>query len=129
MRTGAMEKQPTRDENVATSESPWNAQLNPVPWEADLLIPQAPQSSASPPSPVRDDQFKQMPLAPPPSRGAGAPVFTAELGPALWEQDALGTGTTRGPATAAPRIGTGIGVGGPRMGTATRVGTGVGARG
>jgi len=47
--------------------------------------------------------------APPP------PVFSAELGPALWEQEAMGIPTTAGPRTAAPRVATGmISRGGPR---------------
>lgn len=60
---------------------------------------------------------------PPPVAPQPTPVFDATLGPALWEQQALGMPVTAGPATAGPRAGTGLRVGTGRPGPGTRPGT------
>jgi len=62
---------------------------------------------------------------PSPSPTAPAPAFSAALGPALWEQEAMGLPRTSGPATAkSGRLATGLGTTGPRPPLMSNTGVG-----
>ncbi|CAE8688963.1 unnamed protein product, partial [Polarella glacialis] len=121
-------------QRAAEAEAPgaqtWSADLGAAPWEEPQSAPRPPATAAASRAPLMSGMALGDRLSTAPANGrlgtaarpstssfAGGPppVFSAALGPALWEME----GSLPGPApsTAAHRVGTAAGAGPARLGT------------